>query len=78
MDCYIKLSNDIKKSSQYKKIKQTSDWANDILASGIDFGFKLNDLIVKDFLGQDYAFQVDMKYRSHFTETIEFFDLKRK
>ena len=62
-----------KKSSQYKKIKQVSDWANDILSTGLDFGFKLEDLIVKDFLGQDYVFQVYTKHRSHYTESIEFF-----
>ena len=40
---------------------------NDILNNRIDFGFKLDGLIVKDFLGQDYVFQVHAKHRSHFT-----------
>ena len=66
-----------KKSSQHKKTKQISDWVNDILTSGIDFGFKLDNLVVKDFSEQDYVFQVDTKHRSHFIESIEFFDLKQ-
>ena len=78
MDCYIELSNDVKKSSQYKNIKQISDWKNNILTSGINFGFKLYHLIVKDFLGQDYVSQVDTKHRSHFTKSIEFFVSKKK
>ena len=77
MDCYIELSNDVKKSSQYKNIKQISDWKNNILTSGINFGFKLYHLIVKDFLGQDYVSQVDTKHRSHFTKSIEFFVSKK-
>ena len=38
---------------------------SDILTSGIDFGLKLDDVIVKDFLGQTYVFQVDMKHRKY-------------
>ena len=74
MDCFIELSNDVKSSTQYKKIKEISDIANNILISGIDFGFKFDDLIVKNFLRQDYKFSISTKHRSHFTEVIEFFD----
>ena len=37
----------------------------------------MDDLIVKDYLGQDYKFKISKKNRSHFTESIEFFDLKK-
>ena len=77
MDCFIELSNDITKLSQFKKIEEISDLANNILISGIDFGFKMDDLIVKYYLGQDYEFKISKKQRSHFTESIEFFDLKK-
>ena len=50
---------------------------SDILTSGIDFGLKLVNVIIKDFLGQTYVFQVDTKHSSHFTENIEFFDLEK-
>ena len=49
MDCIIELSNDVKNSTQYKKSKEISDTANNILISGIDLGFKFDDLIVKNF-----------------------------
>ena len=61
-----------------KKIKENSDIANNILISSIDFGFKFDDLIVKNFLRQDYNFSISTKRRSHFTETIEFFYLEKK
>ena len=54
-----------KKIISILKNKAISDWANDILTIGIDFGFKLDYLNVKDFLEQDYVFQVDPKHRSH-------------
>ena len=38
MDCFIELSNDVKSSTQYKKIKEISDIVNNILITGIDFG----------------------------------------
>ena len=65
MDCFIKLSNDVKSSTQYKKIKEISDIANNIVISSIDFGFKFDDLIVKNFLRQDYNFSISRKHRSH-------------
>ena len=41
MDCFIELSSNIKSSTQYKKIKEVSDKANNILTKGVDFGFSL-------------------------------------
>ena len=77
MDCFIELSNNITKSSQFFFKKEgISDLANNILISGVDFGFRMDELIVKDFLWQDHEFKISKKYRSHFTESIEFFDLK--
>ena len=49
MDYFIELSNDIKSSTQYKKIKEISDIANNILRSSIGFGFKFDYLILKNF-----------------------------
>ena len=49
MDCFIELSNDVKNLTQYKKSKEISDTANNILISSIDLGFKFDDLIVKNF-----------------------------
>ena len=72
MDCFIDLSNDVKSSTQYKKIKEISDIANNILISGIDFGFKFDVLMLKNGLRQDYNFSISTKHRSHFTEAIEF------
>ena len=77
MGCFIDLSNDIKKSSQFTEIKEISDLANNILISGKDFDFKMDDLIVMDFLGQGYEFILSKKHRSHFTERIQFFDIKK-
>ena len=57
MDCFIELSNDVKGSIQYKKIKEVLDIANNVLISSIDFGFKSDDLIVKNFLRQIINFQ---------------------
>ena len=37
----------------------------------------MDDLIVTDFLGQGYEFILSKKHRSHFTERIQFFDLKK-
>ena len=62
MDCFIELSNDVKSSAQYKKIKEISDIANNILISGIDVGFKFDDLIVKNFLRQDCKFSILTEY----------------
>ena len=59
MDCFIELSNDVKRSTQYKRIKEIQDITNNILISHIDFGLLT-------------------KHRSHFTETIECFDFKKK
>ena len=47
MDCFIELSNDITKLSEFKKVEEILDLANNILISGIDFGFKMDDLIVR-------------------------------
>ena len=38
-----------------------------MLISGIDFHLKMDDLTVKDFLGQEYEFKLSRKHRSHFT-----------
>ena len=59
MDCFIELSNDVKRSTQYKRTKGIRDITNNILISHIDFGLLT-------------------KHRSHFTETIECFYLKKK
>ena len=77
MDCFIELSNDVKSSAQYKKIKEISDIANNILISGIDFGFKFDDLIVKNFLRQDYKFSISTKHRSHSLKSLNFL-IKKK
>ena len=54
MACFIELSSDNKSSTQYKKIIEVSDKANNTLTKGADFRFKFHSLIVKNFLGHDY------------------------
>lgn len=34
----------------------------------------MRDVIVKDFLADGYTFNVVLKQRSHFPESVEFFD----
>ena len=56
MGCFIELSNDVKSSTQYKKFKEILDIVNNILTRSIDCGLAFNDLIVKNFLRQNYNF----------------------
>ena len=42
MLCYVDLTVDVTKLSQFDKIKEISDLANAILADGVDFGYKKN------------------------------------
>ena len=50
MYCFIELLSDIKSSTQHTKIKEVSDTGNNILTKGVNFGFKFDDLIVKNLL----------------------------
>ena len=77
MDCFIELSNDVKSSTPYIYKKKNSDIVNNILISAIDFGFTIDDLIVKNLLRQDHNFSISTKHRSNFGEAIEFFDSKK-
>ena len=38
----------------------------------------VKDMIVKDFLGDDYTFIVELKDRSHFTKSVQFFLFLKK
>ena len=76
MKCYLNLTADVKEFSHNEKVKETSNLANDILTNSIDFGYEMSDMIAKDFLGDDYTFNVESKHRSRFTESAEFFDLE--
>ena len=76
MKCYLNLTADVKEFSHNEKVKETSNLANDILTNSIDFGYEMSDMIAKDFLGDDYTFNVGSKHRSHFTESAEFSDLE--
>ena len=74
MDCFIELSSNIKSFIHYKKIKENSDRANNILTKSEDFGFKFDDLIVKNFLRHNYKFTVSINHQNSFTEAVKFFD----
>ena len=79
MSCYIDLTVDVTKLPQFDKIKEISDLSNAILANGVDFGYKKNEVQLT-FGNKTYYFRINKINRNSYMENIEFFDynLKKK
>ena len=79
MLCYVDLAIDVTKLPQFDKIKEMSDWANAILADGVDFGYKKN-VIYLTFDNKTYYFRINKINQSSCIKNIEFFNynLKKK
>ena len=79
MLCYVDLAIDVTKLPQFDKIKEMSDWANAVLADGVDFGYKKN-VIYLTFDNKTYYFRINKINQSSCIKNIEFFNynLKKK
>ena len=77
MSCYIDLTVDVTKLPQFDKIKKVSDLSNAILANGVDFGYKKNEVQLT-FGNKTYYFRINKINRNSYIENIEFFDYNLK
>ena len=77
MSCYIQLTNDISKLTDYKEIKKIADLLNSISKNGIDHLYIGRDLEVLFDLGK-LELEVDKSNRTLSVDVVEFFDYVTK
>ena len=77
MSCYVGLTVDVTKLSQFEKIKEISDLANAILANGVDFGYK-KYAMQATYEGEKYTFKINEINWSKYIDNIELFDFNLK